>query len=245
VSPPRPAAFRRAVFDAWNGLFGGRLFGGRRNGDASESTPAVRSSPRGRRARPPPPTGKFPARSPNNQSRLSIWALTSGSAKRAGSLPEATSVGALSAQMRGRSPRSAMSGSRRHRPSAARKERSFRVAANGSNGPKPPLGSEREASPMANTMDRQFGLGAYRRWSDGRDRKRQPSVPARRPVAGVEFSVGFQVHIALHACDRKKIADLRTNPDDTRFEWPELCAGSAVSRELVIDIADRAYLKAR
>jgi hypothetical protein len=51
-----------------------------------------------------------------------------------------------------------MSASRRHRPSAARKERSFRVAANGSNGPKPPLGSEREASPMANTMDRQLAL---------------------------------------------------------------------------------------
>jgi hypothetical protein len=86
-------------------------------------------------------------------------------------------------------------------------------------------------------------LGGSRRHR--RDRKRQPCVPPGRPVAGVEFAVSFEVHVALHPGDGEEIADLRADPDDARLERSELRARSAVAGQLVIDISYRADLKAR
>ena len=63
--------------------------------------------------------------------------------------------------------------------------------------------------------------GRRRGGSCGRNRKLQPGVPAGGPVAGVDFAVGLQVHIALHACDREQVADLRTHSDNARLERPD------------------------
>ena len=91
----------------------------------------------------------------------------------------------------------------------------------------------------------QLVLGACRCGrSHRRDRQRESCVPAGGPVAGVEFAVPFQVHVALHAGDREQVADLRADPDDARLERPELRARSAVAGQLVIDVADRADLEA-
>jgi hypothetical protein len=37
----------------------------------------------------------------------------------------------------------------------------------------------------------------------GRNRKRQPSIPSRRPVSRIEFAISFQVQISLHITDRE------------------------------------------
>jgi hypothetical protein len=64
-------------------------------------------------------------------------------------------------------------------------------------------------------------------------------------MKGVEFAVGLEVNVTLHAGDGKEIADLRTDPDHARLERPEFRARAAVPGNLVIDITDRADLKAR
>src|SRR5215470_18800375 len=77
-----------------------------------------------------------------------------------------------------------------------------------------------------------------RRW---RDREGEPRVDARRPVAGVELAVGFQVQISFHVSDRKKVSDLRTDADDARLEGTNLVARTAVTRNLIVNIADQSY----
>ena len=69
------------------------------------------------------------------------------------------------------------------------------------------------------------GLSGGRRGGNcGRNQKRQPGIPAGGLVAGFEFAVGFQVHIALQPRDREQVANLRTDPNDARLKRPELPA---------------------
>jgi hypothetical protein len=65
-----------------------------------------------------------------------------------------------------------------------------------------------------------------------RDRERQPRIPSRRPVGGIEFAISLQIEISLHVSDRKQKSDLWTGTDELISSHPE--------RETVLDsTADR------
>src|SRR5262249_2283673 len=79
------------------------------------------------------------------------------------------------------------------------------------------------------------------RWRRWRDREGEPRIDARRPVAGVKLSVGFQVQVSLHVSDRKKISNLRADADDARLEGTNPVARTPVTRTLVVDVADQSH----
>src|SRR5512140_78678 len=57
----------------------------------------------------------------------------------------------------------------------------------------------------------------WRHCTDGgrlRDRKRQPGVPAGRPVGGVELAISLQPDKGLVAADREDISELRADAEN-------------------------------
>ncbi len=58
----------------------------------------------------------------------------------------------------------------------------------------------------------------------------------------VKFRVGFLIDIALHATDREKVSDLRTDAGDPRLETADMVAGAAVARQLIVNVADQTNL---
>src|SRR5215467_41028 len=76
-----------------------------------------------------------------------------------------------------------------------------------------------------------------------RDRKREPDVPAVRPVLGGELPVGFQVEISLQVPDGKEVADLRAKTDDARLKTADAVSGPAVTADLLIEVADNTNKK--
>src|SRR5215469_12075910 len=76
-----------------------------------------------------------------------------------------------------------------------------------------------------------------------RDRKREPDVPAVGSILGGELPVGFQVEISLQVPDGKEVADLRAEADDARLKTADAVSGSAVTADLLIEVADNADQK--
>ena len=176
---------------------------GRRKGGVSESALAVRSRPRGRSARPLPPAGIFPARSPNTQSGLNISALTSGRAKRAGSFPGRPPVGALSAQMRGPSPRPQCPVRHETLPmSPMRKYRSF--AEDLPNRPST-RGTRSRVGPVTGGVRLKAAVSATGRMRQKRTFWVNSSTVSRTPK---EFSI--EAGSGLLNCDRRKNSSFST-----------------------------------
>src|SRR5712671_5238657 len=61
----------------------------------------------------------------------------------------------------------------------------------------------------------------YRLWRGLRDRERQPGIPARRPVGGVEFAIPLHAHKCLVVPNRENISKLWANAENARTEAAE------------------------
>src|SRR5215207_8909490 len=72
-----------------------------------------------------------------------------------------------------------------------------------------------------------------------RDGEGQPDVPAFRSVLCGKFLVTLEVQISLFVANRKKIAELGPNAEDTRPESAEERGCSKIVRDLLIGISDR------
>src|SRR5215468_2981788 len=75
-----------------------------------------------------------------------------------------------------------------------------------------------------------------------RQHKGQPYVPAVGSVGGIELAIALKIDVALHACHRKKISNLRADADDAGLERAEDRRAAAVAGELFVEIADQPNL---
>src|SRR5262249_19236523 len=80
--------------------------------------------------------------------------------------------------------------------------------------------------------------GGWRR----RQHKGQPYIPAVGSVGAVELAIALKIDVALHACHRKNISNLRADADDAGLEGAEDRRAAAVTGELLVDIADQPNL---
>src|SRR5262249_28349467 len=93
-------------------------------------------------------------------------------------------------------------------------------------------------SPRRLLHDRSSRRGARRLFRRG-DHKRNPGVPAVRPVLVGEFPVAFEIEVALRrGAQRNDHSELRTNADDLRLEAADAIAGATVAADLLVDIAN-------
>src|SRR5580704_13341669 len=99
-------------------------------------------------------------------------------------------------------------------------------------------GSSRSQPLLGDERSRRCGWRRRRR----RDRKRNPRIPAGRPIRPGEFSVGLQIEIALHAADRKYVTELRANAQNLRLEAADAIARTAVAADVLVGVADQADL---
>src|SRR5262249_34090877 len=80
--------------------------------------------------------------------------------------------------------------------------------------------------------------GGWRR----RQHKGQPYIPAVGSVGAVELAIALKIDVALHACHRQNISNLRADADDTGLEGAKDRRAAAVTGELLVDIADQSNL---
>src|SRR5229473_5743166 len=80
----------------------------------------------------------------------------------------------------------------------------------------------------------------YRLWRGLRDRERQPGIPARRPVGGVEFAIPLHAHKCLVVTNRENMSKLRAEAEDARAEAAEHGRLAEVVGDLLIGITDEA-----
>ena len=78
-----------------------------------------------------------------------------------------------------------------------------------------------------------------------RQHKGQPYVPAVGSVGGIELAIALKIDVALHACHRKNISNLRADADDAGLERAEDRRAPVVTGQLFVDIADKADLQLR
>src|SRR5690349_5369472 len=76
-----------------------------------------------------------------------------------------------------------------------------------------------------------------------RNRKCQPSAPARGPIGRIEIAVGPQTQESLHAAHRKIVSNLRTNAENARPEAAENPVLTGVIGNLLIGISGTANKK--
>ena len=69
------------------------------------------------------------------------------------------------------------------------------------------------------------------------DRERQPGIPTRRPVGGVEFTIAFQAQKCLVGPDREDISELRTDAEYARAKAAELRRLAEVVGDLLVGSA--------
>jgi hypothetical protein len=59
----------------------------------------------------------------------------------------------------------------------------------------------------------------------------------------VELKVRFRVDIRLYWSHWDNVADLRTYPDDARFEGAQLGYATTIGTDLLVEVANRSYEK--
>src|SRR5882757_10582875 len=99
----------------------------------------------------------------------------------------------------------------------------------------------RRATSLGGSLLRYYVPGRGRRLRRGlRDRERQPGVPARRPVGGVELAIALQAEKCLVVPNRKNISKLRADAENARAEAAEHRRLAEVIGDLLVGIADEA-----